>query len=41
LRRLSRLQRADTRYWSRILADLKRIRQAGGLLPEGERMERP
>jgi hypothetical protein len=35
LREITRLQRRDTRHWSRVVADLRRMRTRGELLPEG------
>jgi hypothetical protein len=32
---LVRLQKRDTRYWSHRVADLRRLRRSGALIPEG------
>jgi len=34
-RRMAALQEADRRFWRDIIADLKRMRAAGELMPEG------
>ena len=34
-RLLAELQQADRRYWRNIIAELKRLRAAGELMPEG------
>jgi hypothetical protein len=37
-RRMAELQQADRRYWRDIIAELKRLRAAGDLMPEGDKV---
>jgi hypothetical protein len=34
--RIAELQQADRRYWREIIADLKKLRAGGELMPEGD-----
>lgn len=37
-RRIAELQQADRRYWREVIAELKRLRAAGELRPEGDKV---